>query len=397
MYLRDAIVNLQPNLVAWRRHLHQNPELGFQEHDTAAFISSQLAEIPHQGGIAQTGIVATIKGALAGPTIAIRADMDALPIQETNTVAYRSQRPQTMHACGHDGHVAIAIGVARLLWQQRPQLRGTVKVIFQPAEEGPGGAQPMIEAGVVADVAAIFGLHLWNTLPVGTIGIKSGFSMANANRFKIYIQGKGGHGALPQQTVDAVVVGSAVVQALQTIVARRVNPLDSAVVSIGRFRAGDTYNVIAGEAELWGTARCFTPELATQLPQMIEQVVAGVCATYGASYHFEYLPGYPAVDNDAQAAELMQNVAIAMGAHVVPEMTLGGEDMAYFLHAVPGCYAFVGSANSILGLNFPHHHPCFDFDETALGIGAELLLGCIECYTGSQLTLAAIRAQAKLG
>ncbi|MEN9264978.1 MAG: M20 family metallopeptidase [Thermostichales cyanobacterium BF4_bins_65] len=385
--LRPAVRDLYPSLVAWRRQIHQQPELGFAEVRTAALIQQLLQDwgIPHQAGVAQTGVVATISGSRAGKTLAIRADMDGLPIQEDNPVPYRSQVPQRMHACGHDGHVAIALGTAKLLWEQRQRLPGQVKIVFQPAEESPGGAKPMIAAGVVQDVDAMLGLHLWNNLPLGTVGVKSGPAMANTDRFYLQILGKGGHGAMPHQTVDALVVGCQVVSALQTIVARSVDPLQPAVVTVGKFQAGDTFNVIAAKAELWGTVRTFDPDTAELIPKRLEEIVAGICQAYGALYHLDYERTYPAVSNHPQLAALVEQAArdtLGEQARIHPEMTMGGEDMAFFLEKVPGCYFFLGSANPELGLTFPHHHPRFDFDETALPLGVELFLRCTELYFG---------------
>lgn len=390
--LRSAVHNLQSQLVEWRRHLHQYPELGFQEHKTAAFISDRLTEwgIEHETGVAETGIVGIVRGERPGPTLGVRADMDALPVTEENTVEYCSRHTGRMHACGHDGHTAIALGTAFLLHQHRAQLQGTVKIVFQPAEERPGGAKPMIEAGVLRnpDVKAMIGLHLWNNLPLGTVGVKGGPSMANSDEFRINIFGKGGHGAIPHQTVDAIAIGAQVVTALHTIVSRNVNPLESAVISIGKFEAGNAFNVIAPRAEMWGTVRCFSKEMAEWLPQRIEQVVEGICQAHGATYSLDYHSLYPAVNNDVEIAELVKQSAVAVlgdAARAVPEMTMGGEDMSFFLEEVPGCYFFLGSANAEAGLNYPHHHPRFDFDETALGIGVEIFLQAIERYTSSQL------------
>jgi amidohydrolase len=388
--IRPEIQVLQPNIVAWRRRLHQYPELGFREHLTAAFVHQRLEEwgITHQTGIAGTGIVAILIGSTPGPVLAIRADMDALPILEENDVPYRSQHEGTMHACGHDGHTAIALATAYYLFQHSHTFGGTVKIIFQPAEEGPGGAAPMIAEGVLKnpDVDAIIGLHLWNNLPLGTVGVRSGPLMAAVELFDCEIQGKGGHGAIPQQTIDSILVASQVVNALQTIVARNVNPLDAAVVTVGSFHAGRTHNVIADTAEITGTVRYFNPDLAALLPQRIEQVIAGVCQSHGAAYKLNYRKLYPAVINDAAIASLVRSVAenvVETSAGVVPDcQTMGGEDMSYFLQAVPGCYFFLGSANETLGLAYPHHHPRFDFDETALSMGVELFARCVEKFCG---------------
>jgi amidohydrolase len=386
--IRLGIRSLQPQLVEWRRHLHQRPELGFKEQLTAQLIAQKLQEwgIEHQTGIAQTGIVATIPSNRPGPVLAIRADMDALPVQEENDVPYRSMHDGVMHACGHDGHTAIALGTAYYLSQHRDDFAGTVKFIFQPAEEGPGGAKPMVEAGVLKnpDVDAIIGLHLWNNLPLGTVGVRSGALMAAVECFKCTILGKGGHGAMPHQTVDSVVVSAQIVNALQTIVARNVDPIESAVVTVGELHAGTAQNVIAGTARMSGTVRYFNPKLEGYFGKRLEQVIAGVCQSQGASYELDYWHLYPPVINDVKIAELVRSVAsevIETPAGIVPEcQTMGGEDMAFFLQAVPGCYFFLGSANPTKDLAYPHHHPRFDFDETALGMGVEIFIRCVEKF-----------------
>lgn len=254
--IRPAIQALQPQLVQWRRALHQRPELGFQEVETAARVAALLRSWGYQPqtGVARTGVVAVITGSRPGPVLGLRADMDALPIQEQNAVPYRSQIPGVMHACGHDGHTAILLGVAHYLAHHREHLRGTVKLIFQPAEEGPGGAKPMIAAGVLEHprVEAMFGLHLWNDLPAGAVGVRSGPLMAASDFFSCRIQGRGGHGAKPQQTVDALVVAAQVVVALQTVVARQMDPLEPVVVTVGELHAGQARNVIADQATLGG-------------------------------------------------------------------------------------------------------------------------------------------------
>ncbi|WP_026732403.1 M20 metallopeptidase family protein [Fischerella sp. PCC 9605] len=393
--VRLSIRSLQAQLVEWRRRLHQKPELGFQEKLTAEFVSQKLQEwgIEHQTGIAKTGIVAVIHGNqqlkasnLKSKVLAIRADMDALPIQEQNEVTYRSQHDGVMHACGHDGHTAIALGTAYYLQQHRQDFAGTVKIIFQPAEEGPGGAKPMIEEGVLKnpDVDAIIGLHLWNNLPLGTVGVRAGALMAAVESFNCTIFGKGGHGAMPHQTVDSVVVAAQIVNALQTIVARNVNPIDSAVVTVGELHAGTKRNVIADTASMSGTVRYFNPALKGFFSQRIEQIIAGVCQSHGASYDFKQWELYPATINNAEMAELVRSVAeevVETPLGIVPEcQTMGGEDMSYFLQEVPGCYFFLGSANPAKNLAYPHHHPRFDFDETALAMGVEMFVRCVEKF-----------------
>jgi amidohydrolase len=389
--VRPDIQALQPELVDFRRQIHQYPELGFKEQLTAAAIASKLTEwgIPHQTGIAQTGIVATIHGRKTSfklKTLAIRADMDALPIQEANQVAYKSLHPGVMHACGHDGHTSIALMTAYYLSRHQSDFAGTVKIIFQPAEEGPGGAKPMVEAGVLEnpDVDAIIGLHLWNNLPLGAIGVRSGALMAAVETFRLTIQGKGGHGAMPHQTIDSIVLGAQIVNALQAIVSRNVNPIDSAVVTVGEFHAGNACNVIADTANLTGTVRYFNPDLADFFQQRIEAIVAGICTSHGATYKLDYLKLYPPLINDEKITDLVRSVAseiVETPLGIVPEcQTMGGEDMSFFLQAVPGCYFFLGSANPAKSLAYPHHHPRFDFDETALSTGVEMFVRCVEKF-----------------
>ncbi|GAB4460729.1 MAG: amidohydrolase [Elainellaceae cyanobacterium] len=395
--IRLQIRALQPQLSVWRRQLHQRPELGFQEQFTADFIAAKLREwgIEHETGVAQTGIVALVEGDRPGPVLAIRADMDALPIQEENEVDYRSQHDGRMHACGHDGHVAIALGTAYYLSQHR-DFAGTVKFIFQPAEEGPGGAQPMVAAGVLKnpDVDAIIGLHLWNNLPLGKVGIRAGAMMAAVELFECTIHGRGGHGAMPHQTVDSILVGAQVVTALQTIVARNLDPLQSGVVTVGKFEAGTASNVIADSAYLRGTVRYFDPALANFFDRRIEEIIAGTCQSHGATYEFTYHRLYPPVINDGAIAHLIRSVAedvVETPAGVVPDcQTMGGEDMSFFLQEVPGCYFFLGSANIDRGLAYPHHHPRFDFDETALGLGVEIFVRCIEQFGANPHPLSGI-------
>lgn len=386
--VRLQVRNLQPQLSVWRRLIHQQPELGFQEKQTAALIGSKLTEwgIEHRQGIAQTGIVAVIEGHQPGPVLGIRADMDALPIQELNEVEYKSQRPGRMHACGHDGHVAIALGTAYYLSQHRDSFSGTVKIIFQPAEEGPGGAKPMIEAGVLQNPAvdAIIGLHLWNNLPLGSMGVRNGPMMAATEYFHCTINGRGGHGAIPHQTVDSIVVAAQVVNAIQTIVSRNVDPLKSAVVTIGELHAGSAVNVIADAARLSGTIRYFDTAYEGFFEQRLHQVIGGVCQSHGATYNLDYNPLYPPVVNDADITDLVRSVALSVvetPTNVMPEcQTMGGEDMSFFLKAVPGCYFFLGSANADKRLDYPHHHPRFDFDESALATGVEMFVRCVESF-----------------
>ena len=386
--VRLQIRTLQPQLSYWRRQIHQRPELGFQENQTAALISKKLSEwdIEHRLNVAKTGIVAVIPGHKPGPVLAIRADMDALPIQELNEVEYRSQHAGVMHACGHDGHVAVALGTAYYLSQHRDSFCGAVKIIFQPAEEGPGGAKPMIKAGALEkpDVDAIIGLHLWNNLPLGTVGVRSGALMAATEFFHCTIQGRGGHGAIPHQTVDSIVVAAQVVNALQTIVSRNIDPLKSAVVTVGELHAGTAVNVVADAAHMGGTVRYFDEAYDGFFEQRLHQIIGGICQSYGATYNLDYNALYPPVVNDPNITDLVRSAALAVvetPAGVVPDCrTMGGEDMSFFLRTVPGCYFFLGSANEAKNLAYPHHHPRFDFDESALSTGVEIFVRCVESF-----------------
>jgi amidohydrolase len=389
--IRLAIRALHPQLIHWRRQLHQFPELGFQERLTADLIHRTLQDlgIDHQTEVAKTGIVALIDSGRPGPVLAIRADMDALPVTEENEVSYRSQHLGIMHACGHDGHTAIALGTAQYLAQHRDSFQGQVKIIFQPAEEGPGGAKPMIEQGALDNptVDGIVGLHLWNNLPLGTVGVCAGPLMAAVETFSCTILGRGGHGAMPHQTVDSIVVAAQVVTALQTIVARNINPLEAAVVTVGELQGGSALNVIADTARMRGTVRYFDPKFQHYFAPRLEALIKGICEAQGASYEFHYHHLYPPVINDLEMANLVRSVALAVletPAGLVPDCrTMGGEDMAFFLQQVPGCYFFLGSANSSQGLDYPHHHPRFNFDEAALPIGVELFVRCVEQFSAT--------------
>lgn len=379
--LKDAVWELTPETIAVRRQLHMHPELGFQEFATSRLVAERLSALglEVQTGIAGTGVIGLLHGARPGKTVLLRADMDALPIDEANDVPYRSTTAGVMHACGHDGHTSGLLTVARLLADRREQIAGTVKFCFQPCEESPpGGAKPMIEAGILEapHVDAVFGLHLWQSLPVGTVGVLPGPAMANSDRFSITIQGRGGHAAQPHLTVDSTVVASQIIVALQSIVARNVSPLSAAVVTVGSLHSGATFNVIADSAELKGTIRTFDASLRQSIPAQVERLARGIAESMGATLHWEFLEGYPACVNDPGMAELVRQVSSeVVGADLVvtPEPTMGGEDFAYFLRERPGCFFFVGSRNDDRGLIHGHHHPRFDIDEAALPIAIETL------------------------
>ena len=390
--LRDEIDELLPGVIADRRHLHQHPELGFQEVETSRFVAERLRALgvdDIRTGIAQTGVTGLIRGGQGpGKTVLLRADMDALPIQEENAVDYRSQHDGVMHACGHDAHTAMLLGVGRLLLERRDAFAGTIKLLFQPAEEGGGGAKVMIDEGVLEDpkVDAAFGQHVAQEVPLGLIELRPGPAMASSDSFTVVIQGKGGHGARPQATIDPIAVGAQIVVALQTIVSRELDPTQEGVVTVGAFRAGEAHNVIPDTAELRGTVRSFTPENRRLLAERIEAMVRGIAAAMRAEVDFRYRFGYPPTVNEPAMTELVRGVATEV---VGPErvidgpLHMGAEDFSYFLERVPGCCWFVGSRNEEKGLVWGPHHPRFDIDEQALAVGIETMVGTTLRYLAS--------------
>jgi len=379
-----AAHELFPYTQALRRDFHQHPELGFQEVRTAGIVARELRALGLEvhTGIAETGVVALIEGAAEGPTVLARFDMDALPIQEETGAAYASQTPGVMHACGHDGHTAIGLTVARLLAARADQLRGTVKLVFQPAEEGLGGAQRMVQEGVLENPRPDYALalHLWNGWPVGQVGVTPGPAMAAAEMFRITLTGRGGHAAIPHGAVDPVVAAGHLITALHTIVGRNIAADQAAVLTVAAVQAGDAANVIPEQAVLQGTLRAFDETVFATLQRRLEEVTRGIAAAFGVQAHIEHRDYSPAVVNDPEVAARVQQVV----QRVWPEATLvtdyrtmGSEDMSWMLREVPGCYFFIGSANPERGLDAPHHHPRFDFDEQALPKGAALMAAAI--------------------
>ena len=372
---------VREQVVAWRRHLHQHPEPSFHEHQTSQFVADTLEAI---GGLditrsTPTSVMARlIGGAGAGPVLAMRADMDALPILEANTHNFVSRTPGVMHACGHDGHTAMLLGAVQVLVAQRAALRGEVRFLFQHAEElYPGGASQMVAAGVLDGVEMILGAHLWSSLPVGLVGTRPGALLASLNTFRIAIDGAGGHAAMPQQTVDPIVIAAQVVTNLQHVVARNVDPLASAVISVTQIHGGTTTNVIPGQVDMAGTVRTFDPALRAKLPELMERVVAGVTAAHGATYRWTFEPGYAAVINDVAANDLVRRAVVrALGeaALVDATPTMGAEDFSAYLELVPGAFFFIGAKNKEKGIVQPHHHERFDVDEDALDHGTRIFV-----------------------
>ena len=380
--IREEIKNIKDEIYAIRRHFHRYPELSFKEFNTAETISEHLDKlgISHKKGVGKTGVVGEINFG-PGPTIALRADMDALPIQEENNLDYKSLNDGVMHACGHDGHMAILLGAANALSKNSKLKKGTVRFIFQPAEEGLGGAKYMIEDGCLDKVDEIYGLHLWNYQLYGEVGIKDGPVMASADLFDIEVSGKGGHGATPQGTVDAIVVASNLVTMLQTIVSRNTNPLESTVLSIGKIKGGHNFNIISDKVHMSGTTRAYTEENRTMIKQRMKEVIEGVSKSFGADIKLNYKDGYPPTVNHSSQVEKVLKAAssiVASGAKN-PYLSMGGEDFSYYLQNKPGCFFFVGSApNENEILSTPHHCSHFNIDERALLIGASVYLNLIE-------------------
>lgn len=364
---------------ALRRDFHMHPELGYREVRTSSIVARELEALglEVQRGVAKTGVVALLEGSRPGPVVLLRFDMDALPIQEENATDYVSQTPGVMHACGHDGHTAIGLTVARLLHAHRHELAGTIKFVFQPAEEGlcgeeMGGAEMMIAEGVLEDPKPDYALalHLWNEKPLGWVGVAAGPVMAGAEWFQIKVHGKGGHGAVPHLAVDPLLAAAQIVTALQSIVSRNVAPLEAAVVSVTMFHAGEAFNVIPQMAHLEGTIRTFDLQVRQKVLERFEAIVNGVSQAIGCRAEIAMRRVTPALINDADVARQVQDVARRVLPQAEldsrPYLTMGAEDMGFVLERVPGCYFFVGSANAERELNYPHHHPRFDFDEEAL-------------------------------
>jgi amidohydrolase len=365
---RDLIIHT-------RRELHQIPEPAYTEEKTSAKVAEYLIRqgLEVQTGIAKYGVVGLMKTGRPGPTLMIRADMDALPITEQTGLPFASIYPGAMHACGHDAHMAMVLGAASILQKLKDQLQGNVKFIFQPAEEGPGGAKPMIEAGVMENpkVDYALGCHLWPDRPEGMIGVRSGPILAAMDRFDIRIIGRGGHGAMPHVCVDALEVGTQAINALQRVVSRQMNPLKPAVVTVGSFHAGTTFNVIPGEAVMNGTTRTFDLDIWDSWEGRIRKIIKGVCESMGATFELTYSKGYPPTVNDPSIAEVVRRCAeevVGRDRVVEPEPSMGGEDMSFFLQRAKGCFFFLGVERPGCA---PLHNANFDFNEDVLLLGVE--------------------------
>lgn len=359
-------------LVRLRRDFHRFPELGFQEKRTAGIVAERLAEFGYevQRGVGQTGVIGILGGAGDGPTLLMRFDMDALPITETSDAEYASQNPGVMHACGHDGHTAMGLTVAKIMAKYQQNLAGTLKFLFQPAEEGLGGALAVMADGALnnprPDVA--LAMHLWNEIPMGQIRVVAGPAMAASSVFTLTVKGKGGHGAAPHKSVDPILAAAQIVVAMQSIVSRNIDPLDSVVVSIGQLESGTTFNVIPEEAVLKGTVRSYDNELHHLVYRRILEMAQNMAAAFRCEASMETIAIVPAVTNAPEPTAVVRKAAaqVVGETNVVEGRTMGAEDMGFILEEIPGCYFFIGSRNDERGLNYPHHHPRFDFDERAM-------------------------------
>ena len=373
--LKPLVDDHKDLIVQTRRDLHRIPEPAYTEKKTSAYVADRLNKVglDLRTGIAQYGVVGMLDTGKPGKTLLIRSDMDALPVTEDTGLEFASAHPGAMHACGHDGHMAMVLGAATVLNKIRDNLKGTIKFLFQPAEEGPGGAKPMIEEGVMENpkVDYSIGCHLWPAIHEGTIGVKAGPLMAAMDRFDLRVIGRGGHGAMPHLCLDALEVGTQVVNALQRIVSRQMNPLQPSVVTVGSFHAGSTFNVIPGEAEMCGTTRTFDRNIWNTWPERLDKIIGGVCQSMGATYELKYSQGYPPLLNDADMASVVAKCAaevVGKEKVIEPEPTMGGEDMAFYLEKSKGCFFFLGAGREGCA---PIHNPRFDFNEEVLLLGVE--------------------------
>ncbi|MFO8069502.1 MAG: amidohydrolase [Alkalibacterium sp.] len=395
--LEEELNKCYPTTVKWRRHLHQHPEPSFEEWQTRRFIADKLRAFGYtevEENVGGGGVVAYLRGSEIGPTIAFRADFDALRIEEQTGLPFASQNQGVMHACGHDGHTATLLSLAKVMKGHEEELAGSIKFIFQHAEEVlPGGGKAMVDAGVLADVEAVYGLHLRSPLEFGTVSYCSGYAMAAADFFDITIQGKGGHAAYPNGTVDSVVVASHVVNQLQTIISRNKDPKKAGVLTVSTLKAGDgAHNVIADKASIKGTVRTFDPELRDLIEGKMKTMTESICDAHDATCEVNYIRGYPALFNHEKETALIQMLfetnRTDMTVESIP-LRMGGEDFAYYLQEKPGSFFFVHSGNKAKGIIYPHHHPKFDFDERAMLVGAKCFVDIIDHYLLSGVGAAA--------
>jgi amidohydrolase len=373
----EKAMRLKDQLKEWRRDFHQHPELGFEEVRTSKIVAAHLEKlgVEVKTNVGKTGVVGLIKGKTEGPTIALRADMDALPMEDQKTVEYASKYPGKHHACGHDAHTSMLMGVAQILTELGGPEKGNVKLIFQPAEEGLGGAPAMVQDGVLAnpEVEAIAGVHIDSMLPSGNVAVVRNVAMAAADTFEVKILGHGGHAARPHQTVDSITVAAQVISTLQHIISRQMDPLESTVVTIGKIEGGTATNIITQEVTFIGTVRTLSPEVRKDMPAKMEKIIKGVTDALGASYEFEYVMGYPPVINDDRMVDLVETTAkeiVGENKFHYIKPTMGGEDFSFYTNEVPGVFFRLGASMDKI---YPHHHPLFDINDDVLPYGSAML------------------------
>jgi len=378
--LDQAMKSVNGQVIEWRRTLHQHPEVSFEEVWTSQFIYDTLVSFGNLtvSRPTKTSVMARLIGTQPGKVLALRADIDALPVQEENDLPYASQNPGVMHACGHDGHASILLGAAKTLSQFKDSIKGEVRFIFQCAEEiPPGGACEMVKAGVMEGVDQVIALHLFSFASVGQFAIGHGVVSSANDRFQIKIQGKGGHSSMPNVTIDPIAIGSQVITNLQHIVSRQNDPTEKLVISVTTFHGGDVFNVIPDSITMTGSVRSFNPELRKNVPILMERIIKGVCEAHGASYTFNYDTGYDMIINNEELTEFVEEtIREVWGPEKLQKMEamMGSEDFSAFANVAPGCFVVVGVANEEKGITYPQHHPRFDMDEDALAMGLELFV-----------------------
>ncbi len=376
MNVRELAEKYKDEIISLRREFHQNPELSWQEFRTARRVEEELKKLGiNTKRVAETGVVGLIKGKPGNKVVALRADMDALPIQENNEVSYHSKNDGVMHACGHDGHIAMLLGAAKILKKLKSQFGGMVKVIFQPAEETIVGAKKMVAEGVLDNVDAILAIHVWSELSSGKVSLEPGPRFAAGDRFKVTVKGRGSHGAMPHLGRDAIVAASAIIMNLQTIVSRETNPQEPAVISIGKIKGEGSFNTINDKVEIEGTARTFNPNLQKELPKLMERIIKNTALSFNTKAELEYFVGAPPCINDPVISQVAQHSITKLYGEDITTLfqkTTATEDFSFFLQQVPGIIAFLGIDNKEKGIIYPHHHNQFNIDEDVLPIGTSL-------------------------
>ncbi len=373
-------------MVETRRYLHRHPELGYKEYNTSKLVAERLRKLGYtiKEGVGKTGVVGLLKEKTEGKVLLLRADMDALPLQELNNIDYKSENDGLMHACGHDAHVATLLTVAKKLMEMKDSIHGQIKLIFQPAEEGLNGAESMLKDGVMDNpkVDNAIGLHIFTNFEVGLIAATKGPVMAAVDEFHLTIKGKGGHGASPHEANDPIIIATNIINTAQTIISRSVEPIQPAVVTFGTFHSGTSFNIIPEEAKLSGTVRTFDQDVHDLVKRRFEEIVSGICRSFGADYELDYEQTNIATVNDDNMTDLVRDSAeVVVGKDKLMDfVTAGGEDMSIYLREVPGCFFFVGGNNESKGITAPHHSPYFNIDEDSMLIAGEMFLEVVRRY-----------------